>query len=56
MSDRGQGFLRTLLQELHLAPERLLEWNEAAQTELDRVQAALNRIADTLEPREQMGH
>jgi hypothetical protein len=27
----------------------LLAWNEAAQRELDRIQAALNRVADSLE-------
>ncbi|HEY5174033.1 MAG TPA: hypothetical protein VII95_00530 [Terriglobales bacterium] len=37
------------------APERWLEWNENAQSELDRIQAALNRIAESLEPRAQLG-
>ena len=56
MSDRGKQALRLVLRNLHLAPQRLLEWNEAAQAELERIQATLNQIADTLEPRHQLGH
>ncbi len=56
MSDRGKEMLRRFLRDLHLAPQRLLEWNEAAQVELDRIQATLNQIAETLEPRRQLGH
>jgi hypothetical protein len=37
------------------APEPWLEWNESAQSELDRIQAALNRIAESLEPRTELG-
>jgi hypothetical protein len=36
-------------------PERSLEWNESAQSELDRIQAALNRIAESLELRTELG-
>jgi hypothetical protein len=41
--------LRWALDNLHRAPGRLLEWNETAQRELDHIQAALNRVASTLE-------
>jgi hypothetical protein len=34
---------------MHRAPGALLEWNEAAQRELDRIQTALNRVAQSLE-------
>ena len=30
--------------------ERCLEWNASAQSELDRIQAALSRIAESLDP------
>lgn len=49
MSERGRSGLRWLAQNLHRAPDRLLEWNEAAQRELDRIQTALNRVASSLE-------
>jgi hypothetical protein len=29
--------------------QRAVEWNEAAQRELDRIQIALNRVAESLE-------
>jgi hypothetical protein len=49
LTERGRGWLRWLSENLRRAPESLLEWNEAAQRELDRVQAALNRVAETLQ-------
>ena len=56
LSERGRSTLRGLLQTLSTAPDRLLEWNDSAESELDRIQAALNRIAESLEPRPQLGH
>jgi hypothetical protein len=49
MTERGRRSLRWLAEQVPQAPSRLLEWNEAAQRELDRIQRALNRVADTLE-------
>ena len=49
MSQRGRQALRWLGENWRTAPGRLLEWNEAAQHELDRIQTALNRVAATLE-------
>jgi hypothetical protein len=37
------------------APERWDEWNDAAQTELDRIQATLDQIAQSLEPHGEPG-
>jgi hypothetical protein len=48
-SPRGRAALRWVAENLHRAPEQLLEWNEAAQRELDHIQAALNRVAASLE-------
>jgi len=49
LSDRGRNKLRWLASNIHRAPDALLEWNEAAQRELDRIQTALNRVAASLE-------
>jgi hypothetical protein len=48
LTERGRQGLRWAAQNLHRAPESLLEWNEAAQRELDRIQLALNRVAESL--------
>lgn len=50
LSERGRNILRALFENFGEAPERWLEWNESAQNELDRIQAALKRIAESLEP------
>jgi hypothetical protein len=48
MTERGRGAARWLYENLH-DPGKLMEWNEAAQRELERIQVALNRVAATLE-------
>jgi hypothetical protein len=55
LSERGRAILRAMVENFRQAPERWLEWNESAQSELDRIQAALNRIAESLEPYTQLG-
>jgi len=55
LSERGRNALRLILDNFREAPERLLEWNDSAENELDRIQEALNRIAERLGPRPQMG-
>ena len=49
LTARGRAALRWMWENLHQAPDALLEWNETAQRELDRIQRALNRVAATLE-------
>ncbi len=49
LTQRGRTALRWLYENLHQAPEALLEWNETAQRELERIQTALNRVAATLD-------
>ena len=56
LTDKGRETLRRLLARLEEAPQRWAEWNDSAQSELERIQAALNQIAESLEPRGQMGH
>jgi hypothetical protein len=48
--------LRRVLQKFWQAPDRLLDWNGSLDSELDRIQTALDRIADSLDPHAQMGH
>ncbi len=45
LTDRGRTALRWVAENLQSA----IEWNEAAQRELDRIQIALNRVAESLE-------
>jgi len=49
LTERGRRTLRRIFEGLHRAPESFLEWNEAAQRELDRIQTALNRVAESLQ-------
>jgi len=49
LTNRGRNAARWLFENMHRAPGTLLEWNEAAQRELDHIQAALNRVAQSLE-------
>lgn len=52
---RGKSALHWIMDNFHRAPGKFLEWNETAQQELDRIQAALNHIAETVEPRRELG-
>jgi DNA-binding PadR family transcriptional regulator len=56
LTDKGRETLRRLRSRFDEAPERWVEWNENAQVELERIQATLNQIAESLGPRSQMGH
>ncbi len=49
LSERGHKALRWMAENLSRGPDKFLEWNEAAQRELDRIQAALNQVADSLQ-------
>jgi hypothetical protein len=55
LTDRGRETARRLLANFEDAPERWVEWNESAQSELERIKATLNQIAESLEPRGEMG-
>jgi hypothetical protein len=48
-TDRGRRSLRWITEHLPEAQEQLAVWNETAQRELDRIQTALNSIADSLQ-------
>ena len=49
LSERGRYMLRWLAANIHRGPTKLLEWNEAAQRELEVIQTALNRVAESLQ-------
>lgn len=49
LSDRGRDLLREVAARLDDAPENMREWNDSAQAELDRIQAALERVARSLQ-------
>jgi hypothetical protein len=47
--------VRGILQTFHDAPDRWLEWNDSLDGELERIQMALNQIAESLDPHPGMG-
>jgi len=49
LTDKGQVTVRRWLAYLQDA-ERWDEWNEGVQQELEQIQAALNQIAQSIEP------
>jgi len=50
LSEKGREILRGWLAEFQDVPDQLDEWSESAELELANIQAALNRIAQSLEP------
>jgi hypothetical protein len=56
LSERGRTTLRAVSKRFRQAPDRLLELNESLQNDLDRIQAALDQIADSLDPHPEPGH
>jgi hypothetical protein len=55
LSDKGHEVLRRWLADLRDSSEQWDQWNESAQLELERIQAALNQIAQSLEPHSELG-
>ena len=49
LSDRGQDAIQWAMDKLDEAPDQFNDWNVRAQEELDRIQLALNRVAESLE-------
>jgi hypothetical protein len=50
LSERGRAFLNSLFEKTTAGSPTLMEWNETAQSELARIQKALDRIAEHLDP------
>lgn len=55
LSDKGRQTVRRWLAEFDEVPASWDDWNEAAQSELDRIQGALNQIAQSLKPHGEPG-
>ncbi len=51
LSEAGRRRLEWLFDRLDEAPDRFAEWNESAQSELEKIQDALNEISETLQAR-----
>lgn len=51
LSERGRRTIEWFFDRIDEAPDRIADWNDSAQAELDRIQTALNDIADTLTTR-----
>ena len=49
LTQRGRQALTWLAENLDQAPETLRQWNETTQRELERLRAAVNQLADSLE-------
>ena len=55
-SESGRRALRWIGQYVRWNSAGLLEWNDAAEAELRRLQEALTGITDSLQSRAEMGH
>jgi len=53
LTPKGRETLRGLWARFEGPPEQWKEWNESAQSELERIQNTLNQISQSLESRGQ---
>lgn len=49
LTPKGRETIRGLWARFEDSPQRWKEWNESAQSELERIQNALNQISQSLE-------
>jgi len=56
LTERGRTVMHKLLEKFWQAPNRLLDWNGDLENEVDRIQQALDRIAETIDPHPELGH
>ena len=56
LSEKGREMLHKWLAELEGGPDEWDDSGESAQLELANIQAALNRIAQSLEAHSELGH
>jgi hypothetical protein len=47
-TERGRSIVRSFAEDFLGAPDRLEEWNEAVQAELDSIQSAIDALAQAL--------
>ena len=50
LTEAGRRRVRWMMEQAQAGSDALLDFNQQAQRELDRIQTALNRVADVLEP------
>lgn len=53
LSDRGRQALRWVSENFERHQDTILEWNEAAERKIDRLEEALDRIAASIEGTEE---
>jgi len=56
LSESGKELLQWVRRNFRISSEGLLEWNETAESELERIRAALSALADSLQPHQELGH
>ena len=49
-TERGRKLVGSMFDKTPNAPSKFVEWNDTAQSELARIQEALDRIAEHLDP------
>jgi hypothetical protein len=55
LSERGRCSLRAIWDRFQKSPERWREFNDSLQSELDRIQTALDQIAQSIDPHPELG-
>jgi hypothetical protein len=55
LSERGRNAVREIFQNFRASPDRWQDWNDSLDSELERIQTALNQIAEGLEPHPDLG-
>ena len=56
LSERGRNALRSMFENLDQASDKFSDWNDGLRDELDRIQATLDRIAESIDPHPGMGN
>lgn len=49
LSEAGRRGLEWFFEQMEEAPDRIADWNDTAQLELEKIQASLNELAETLQ-------
>jgi hypothetical protein len=55
LSESGRSALRGITRYLRWNSQGLQEWNEAAEAEMHRLQEAVSALAESLQPRAELG-
>ena len=55
LTERGRSSLRAIWDRFQKSPEGWREFNDSLQGELDRIQASLDQIAQSIDPHPELG-